>query len=536
MLAVALCAALAPAAALADGLVTENGALPVVSEPYTITMLGTYHGASTAPLKQNRFTTMYEELTGVTLDIQYDLSTDEFSEKFNAILASGDYPEMFVGDTLSKSQMIELGHQGIVQPLEEYIDQYSIHLKGAMEENPWMREGITDPDTGHIYGLPASEVDYEHQVWSKIFVYQPWLDKLGLEVPETTEELKRLLIAFRDQDPNGNGEADEMPLAFDTTSWDRTYWQSLINPFIYWNDSGASGVYLQNVDGTAVFNANKEGYRDAIRWIAELYSEKLFPSDVFTGITATGFTIVEPNQLGASIGHFMGMFTTEGPRRNEFVIVPPLTGPDGERNANYRFVNPSINLVITDKMKDPEVAVRWADWFYTTEGTITAFYGLKDVAWRDSPVEGLGFSGYPMIYEQLDIAEFGDLNDFAWQWTAPQFRSRAVREGMYLSDEQFLKNYDAQMIIMMEKAYGQTGGFEPEKSFPNIILGEEDDRRASELLTPIQDLIKSTFADMVLGRQSPDTDWDRYVARLDAMGIDEYTAIYQRALDKVLRK
>ena len=44
-----------------------------------------------------------------------------------------------------------------------------------------------------------------------MFVYKPWLDKQGMDVPETTEEFKDMLIAFRDQDPNGNGKKDEIP-------------------------------------------------------------------------------------------------------------------------------------------------------------------------------------------------------------------------------------------------------------------------------------------------------------------------------------
>ena len=44
-------------------------------------------------------------------------------------------------------------------------------------------------------------------------IYQPWLDALNLEMPETTEELYNVLVAFKTQDPNGNGEADEIPMS-----------------------------------------------------------------------------------------------------------------------------------------------------------------------------------------------------------------------------------------------------------------------------------------------------------------------------------
>ena len=36
-------------------------------------------------------------------------------------------------------------------------------------------------------------------------------DNLGLEAPTTVDELYDVLVAFRDNDPNGNGQKDEIP-------------------------------------------------------------------------------------------------------------------------------------------------------------------------------------------------------------------------------------------------------------------------------------------------------------------------------------
>ena len=35
----------------------------------------------------------------------------------------------------------------------------------------------------------------------------------GLDMPTNTEELKDVLKAFKTQDPNGNGKADEIPMS-----------------------------------------------------------------------------------------------------------------------------------------------------------------------------------------------------------------------------------------------------------------------------------------------------------------------------------
>ncbi|MBO4560051.1 MAG: extracellular solute-binding protein, partial [Lachnospiraceae bacterium] len=45
-----------------------------------------------------------------------------------------------------------------------------------------------------------------------LWINQEWLTKLGLAAPRTTDELYAVLKAFKKQDPNGNGKADEIPL------------------------------------------------------------------------------------------------------------------------------------------------------------------------------------------------------------------------------------------------------------------------------------------------------------------------------------
>ena len=41
-----------------------------------------------------------------------------------------------------------------------------------------------------------------------IIFRQDWLDKLGLKYPETLDDMKNVLIAFTNNDPDGNGKND----------------------------------------------------------------------------------------------------------------------------------------------------------------------------------------------------------------------------------------------------------------------------------------------------------------------------------------
>ena len=78
-------------------------------------------------------------------------------------------------------------------------------------------------------GLPARTVPpiSNYKNW---YLREDWLQKLGLEKPETLEEWITVAKAFATQDPNGNGEQDEVALSA------RTLWQ------LEW--FGASGLDL----------------------------------------------------------------------------------------------------------------------------------------------------------------------------------------------------------------------------------------------------------------------------------------------------
>ena len=66
-------------------------------------------------------------------------------------------------------------------------------------------------------------------------------------MPQTTEELYQVLTAFKTQDPNGNGKADEVPFTGATTGWNTTLDGYLMNPFEF-ND-GRDRLYLDRRHG-----------------------------------------------------------------------------------------------------------------------------------------------------------------------------------------------------------------------------------------------------------------------------------------------
>lgn len=148
-----------------------------------------------------------EELTGI--HIEWECVPDAgFTEKRNLAFASDDLPDIILRAKISPQEEMKYAANGQLVALDEYLD-YAPNLSALIEQDDAIRKGITMPD-GHIYSCPQlnkTEGNLIHHYW----INKTWLDNLGLEAPTTVDELYDVLVAFRDNDPNGNGQKDEIP-------------------------------------------------------------------------------------------------------------------------------------------------------------------------------------------------------------------------------------------------------------------------------------------------------------------------------------
>src|SRR5690606_16000187 len=112
----------------------------------------------------------------------------------------------------------------------------------------------------------------------KLWIYKPWLDALGLEMPTTTDELLAVYRAFKEQDPNGNGNADEIPLMSATDTWTGAAMNRgsldpyFMGSFLY--NPGEPWLVL-NEEGRVDFSANKDAWREGLKFLNQLYAEGL---------------------------------------------------------------------------------------------------------------------------------------------------------------------------------------------------------------------------------------------------------------------
>lgn len=134
-----------------------------------------------------------KELTGIEMEL---MIPDEFNEeKARLALAAGDIPDII---SLGGNFYVELVNEGLLLDLKPMIEK-SKYVKAAVPQA--MLDSVTRQ--GKIYGLP-----YQHPGGCIGYYRKDWLDKLGLHVPTTYEELVEVMRAFTFKDPDGDGKAN----------------------------------------------------------------------------------------------------------------------------------------------------------------------------------------------------------------------------------------------------------------------------------------------------------------------------------------
>ncbi|WP_420112773.1 extracellular solute-binding protein [Pseudactinotalea sp.] len=163
----------------------------------SLTIMAPYF-AEVPPESDDPVGTALSEVAGVPLEIQW-VPNSAYGERINTVLAGDDIPDVMV--ITGKDQgFVSTALAGGFWDLTEYLQ--SGDYPNLVSENPDVE--LASGVNGQIFGVyRARDV-----IRASVILRQDWLDNLGLELPETTDDLYEIARAFTEDDPDGNGEDD----------------------------------------------------------------------------------------------------------------------------------------------------------------------------------------------------------------------------------------------------------------------------------------------------------------------------------------
>ena len=147
----------------------------------------------------------------------------------------------------------------------------------------------------------------------------------------------------------------------------------IMNSFVYWNP----GSYLNVTDGQIWVPFDTDEWREGLRYLNRLVRENLLSAQTYTMDNAQYKTYTDlPEGEDTIVGIWMGAPSqsfdnnVNYKRRNEYVGMAPMAGPEGVRYSPYSMPAPGYGAHVTSFCENPELAFRFLDCFWDIETSI----------------------------------------------------------------------------------------------------------------------------------------------------------------------
>lgn len=453
------------------------------------------------------------------IEITWELVPDASqAEKRNLALSTGDVPDVMLGmlgDTdIQRNSKLFLA-------LDEYTD-YTPNMNQIMADDENVRSFMTLGD-GHYYSLAFwHEKPYEGAS-SDLYINSKWLEACKLEMPNTIEEFEAMLVAFKTQDPNGNGEADEIPFSF-IQSHNYFGLYELYSPFGIMDATNR----LQIKDGQISFTANTDGWKEGTKWIAGLYDQGLLDVEGFTQDRSMLFAKgkSDPVMVGSLFAFLIDNVVGAERAAAEYSYCQPLQSVSGDGTRARRFDNNPIagraTSVVSKNCKNPERLIYWLDLSLEPEYSLQNTYG--------SFGQQLLESTDPAYDYEFAIAPDGMSQDDY------RFKGAPANFPAYIPADLYATLKPAPDVARKISYMESSADYLNKESVPPVLFTDDESKELSTLQTALQDYVLQQQASWVTGQGDVDAEWEGYVAQLETMGVARYVQIYQDATDRYYGK
>ena len=542
-------------------------------EQITLT-LGVNGKANVTEWDNNKLVLWLEEQTGYNLEVQvFATATAERQTQVSTLVAGGEkLPDIMYYFALGDEMVNMYGQDGYLLDMKPYFseehiakleDKYGFNLLDCIEKNcdeslkhRIFTEGLSP--NGAMYSYPASSIDIATEATNMLYINRNWLDKLGLQMPKTVDELEHVLTEFITKDPNGNGKADELGMVGSVLVGRSNIPLWLINTKIYCHDT-----YMFNCtdDGEIYLPYDQDAYRDGLRVANRFYEKGLLPELNWTiqgssELPAIFTPVDEVAKCGVWAGFGSLHTSTDNPTLYEYEALLPLEGAQPA-------VNPpsvSFNTYISGETEYPEEAFEVLYLLSTPEGNRRLRYGEYGVdwVWEDCPAEcaycqGQGVHGDGKAVKILDDEAYSGQTDST-------FSNVSCNIGWFYEPDNYPEHFGKLDVDFMHTVYEPDDGVEDWHEYLNKIhyahgygykdvanannpknivfkltYSEEENELMGTAKTDILTYAKEMRAKFISGEIDVDNDaeWQKYVDNIHKLGWDNAIAAAQSAWDRV---
>jgi len=447
------------------------------------------------------------EETGVNIEYTHPVA-GQVDEQLNLMIASGELPDIIEYPFYEYPGGPQKAVQdGCIITLNDVFKKYAPNMTAYLNENPEVAKMIR-LDSGEYYTFPAIYDDESLLVFTGPIIRQDYLDKVGMERPETIEEWYNVLKAFRDELKISS------PLSL-----------SYANDYAFLQAFGViRNLYV--VDGKVKYGVVEPEFKKAVTELSKWYAEGLIDKNIATLDSKTVTYNMLNGLSGAAVGNTgggIGSWMASMKDTPEFNVVatkyPVLNKGDmpmyGQRINSY---SPLGSAAITTACKNVEAAARVLDYGYSEEGRMLFNFGIEGESYNL-------IDGYPKYSGLVTNNPNGtSLSQMVSYYTCPHGVGPFLRDGRYY--EQIAGLPQQTESIQMWK---QTDA--KKHMLPPITLTTEESAQVAKIKSDLDTYIDAAYLKIITGVDSI-SEYDDFIAGVKALGVERYIDIYQEAYDR----
>lgn len=478
-----------------------------------------------------------EKKMNIKLDIQGPKAGDDYNQAAAIMLNSGTLTDLFFYDfSRYDGGLAAAIEDGIaVDVSAKYKDKMPTWFS-ILDNNPEVRKAVTlDDGTSALFC--HVDMDMKRAAYWGMGIRADWLKKLDLKMPTTVDEFYNVLVAFRDRDPNGNGEKDEIPFC-------DYYLPGAGFMFAMMDMTAPFGLLFQETQQDP-YNPGKVAYwitvndgknfQDCVTTMNKWYNEGLIDpefssqdgSALESKITSNlaGVTHVWPsgfNTLNAALRKTVPDADIEG--------LPSLVGTAGKaysaNSALVRCAAPNQGTVITTQAEKDgtiEACLKLLDFMYSEEGSTIQNWGVKDVSYT------VNSDGTKSWTDALTKDPTYTINDMQFKYALPTMGAWPK-----------LMNYDAWASIELnseEAVRAHNLWYEADTGIllPALTLSSAESTEYARIMNDVNTAISENYIKFIIGTR-PLSEVPDLVQQCKDLGIEEAMSMYQSAFDRFNQK
>ncbi|MDQ8736784.1 extracellular solute-binding protein [Paenibacillus sp. LHD-38] len=309
-------------------------------------------------IEDNAYTKYVFERTNIKTKVMWYASSTDYDQKMQLAIASNDIPDMMVVDEKTFRAMAASNQlEDLTKVYEKYVTPEIKKFYQATDNK------VIDSATygGKLLAIPS--VGIQADAPSMLWVRQDWLDKLGLQPPKNIGELRGMLKAFVEQDPDGNGSADTIGLTGNNVNLSAQGGGLHDFKGIFIAFKSYPLTWVKDEAGNTVYGSTMPETKEALAVIRDMYKEGLIDKEF--ALRKSPEELVASGKAGAFFGPWWTPWALTGSVKNDPKAdwkAYMVADKQGEYNIALLPAAQSY-LVVKKGFKHPEAAIVYANMY-----------------------------------------------------------------------------------------------------------------------------------------------------------------------------